>query len=82
MVPEKDASFNVGQIYDQLSEYEWGRLARHRTEFAIGLRVFTKYLATGPANILDIGGGPGRYSIALHQLGHSVVLADLSRGNL
>ena len=58
MVPERDASLIIGQIYDRLSGKEWDRLARHRTEFAVTLRVLNKYLTDKPANILDIDGGP------------------------
>jgi 2-polyprenyl-3-methyl-5-hydroxy-6-metoxy-1,4-benzoquinol methylase len=35
-----------------------------------------------PASILDIGGGPGRYSVALAQQGYTVTLFDLSQSNL
>jgi S-adenosylmethionine-dependent methyltransferase len=32
--------------------------------------------------VLDIGGGPGRYSIALAKMGYAVTLLDLSSGSL
>lgn len=35
-----------------------------------------------PQKILDIGGGPGRYSIFLAQKGHDVTLFDLSGKNI
>jgi len=69
-------------FYDQNAQYEWDRLQRHRTEFAVTLRAFEDYLPTPPAKIADIGGGPGRYSIALAQRGHQVTLFDLSQGCL
>ena len=34
------------------------------------------------ARVLDVGGGPGRYAIALTQLGYRVTLLDLARSNL
>ncbi len=33
---------------------------------------------SGPLRIADIGGGPGRYSLALQQAGYKVTLVDLS----
>ncbi len=65
-------------IYDASVEHEWTRLERHRTEFAVTLRAMTKYLPPPRASILDIGGGPGRYSIELAQQGYLVTLFDLS----
>ncbi len=35
-----------------------------------------------PASVLDCGGGPGRYAIALTQQNYHVALLDLSQGNL
>jgi 2-polyprenyl-3-methyl-5-hydroxy-6-metoxy-1,4-benzoquinol methylase len=69
-------------FYDQNAQYEWDRLQRHRTEFAVTLRVLKDYLPPAPAKIADIGGGPGRYSIALAQRGYQVTLIDLSKGCL
>ncbi len=71
----------VGKIeryYDENVEREWVRLERHRTEFAVTMRALQDYLPPPPATILDIGGGPGRYAIALARQGYSVTLADLS----
>jgi len=73
---------NVENHYDSSPEREWDRLERHRTEFAVSMLALQEYLPSPPANILDIGGGPGRYAIALTQQGYSVTLLDLSRGNL
>ena len=36
------------------------------------------YVLRSNTRILDIGGGPGRYSVWLAQQGHQIVLADLS----
>lgn len=72
----------VERFYDQNPQYEWERLERHRTEFAVTLRALADYLPGPPAKILDIGGGPGRYAIELARRGHEVTLFDLSRGCL
>jgi ubiquinone/menaquinone biosynthesis C-methylase UbiE len=68
--------------YDQQAEAEWQRLERHRTEFAVSERALLEHLPPPPAHILDCGGGPGRYAIALAQRGYRVTLFDLSAQNL
>jgi S-adenosylmethionine-dependent methyltransferase len=62
---------------------EWGRLDSPEgvREFARALEILTEKLSPD-SRILDLGGGPGRYSIALASIGHRVVLADLSRMQL
>ena len=75
-------SESVEQYYDESPQREWDRLDRDKIEFAVTLRIFDDFLAPAPAAILDIGGGPGRYSIALAERGYAVTLADLSRGNV
>lgn len=75
----------MGQIeeyYDRDAQLEWERFDRHPTEFAVTRRALGDHLPPAPAKILDIGGGPGRYSIWLAGLGYSVSLLDLSRQNL
>ena len=73
----------VEQYYDANVQLEWERLSvRHRTEYAVTMQVFADYLPQPPATVLDIGGGPGRYAIALAQQGYAVTLLDLSHNNL
>ncbi len=72
----------VKRYYDEKAEAEWERLERHRTEFAVTMRALEEYLPPPPARVLDVGGGPGRYAIALAQRGYEVTLFDLSRGCL
>ncbi|MCA9934894.1 MAG: methyltransferase domain-containing protein [Ardenticatenaceae bacterium] len=72
----------VEQLYDSDPQREWERLDRHRTEFAVTWRALQAYLPLPPTAVADIGGGPGRYAIALAQAGYRVTLLDLSRGNL
>jgi ubiquinone/menaquinone biosynthesis C-methylase UbiE len=68
--------------YDQSAEYEWGRLERHRTEFAVTLKVLDEFLPAAGCSVLDIGGGPGRYSIELARQGYRVTLFDISGESL
>jgi S-adenosylmethionine-dependent methyltransferase len=72
----------VEALYDRDSQREWDRAERHRTEFAVTLRALAQHLPPPPARILDCGGGPGRYAIALARQGYDVTLFDLSGGNL
>ena len=73
----------VESYYDSSPEREWDRLGKKNPiEFAITMLALGEYLSKPPARILDIGGGPGRYAIALTQQGYDVTLLDLSRGNL
>ena len=70
----------VRAYYAAFGEREWTRLDNPddgAVEFAITCRTLATYLPTA-ARVLDLGGGPGRYTIWLAQRGHRVVLADLS----
>jgi SAM-dependent methyltransferase len=71
---------NVRDYYDSFGAREWERLAHKddgAVEFAVTQRTIVRYLPAS-ARILDIGGGPGRYSLWLAERGHRVALADLS----
>jgi S-adenosylmethionine-dependent methyltransferase len=67
---------NVEEYYNCKYD-EWGRLERHRIEYEITKKVLNEYIE-GNSEVLDVGGGPGRYSIFLAQKGHKVTLVDLS----
>ena len=73
---------NVQAYYDAIAADEWERLERHRTEFAVTRRAMAEFLPPPPASILDIGCGPGRYSIALAGQGYTLTLCDLSSQEL
>ncbi|MGH7462765.1 MAG: class I SAM-dependent methyltransferase, partial [Longimicrobiales bacterium] len=51
---------------------------RIRGDAASASRLFTQ----APGEIVDIGGGPGKYAIALVQQGYTVTLVDLSNACL
>jgi ubiquinone/menaquinone biosynthesis C-methylase UbiE len=71
----------VRRFYEISAQREWERL-EHPTqgalEFAINKAWIAKFLPERGARVLDIGGGPGRYSIWLAAQGYRVTLADLS----
>ncbi|HIH93794.1 TPA: methyltransferase domain-containing protein [Methanosarcina acetivorans] len=68
-------------FYDGNPEYEWRRLEIHRIEYETTRRYLDIYLPK-KSRILDVGGGPGRYSIYLASQGHNVTLFDLSSKNI
>ena len=70
---------DVEQHYDAAAQREWERLERFPMEFALTLRALGDYLPPSPARVLDAGGGPGRYAIALARRDYSVTLLDPSR---
>ncbi len=74
-------SETIKLFYDNASEAEWKRLEGFRFEFEITSRMMARYIKSG-ARILDIGGGPGRYSLYFAARGHDVTLVDLSEGNV
>ena len=80
--PSDLAGEHVEGLYDGDPIYEWERLDRHRTEFAVSLRALRQHLPPPPARVLDCGGGPGRFSIELARMGYEVTLFDLSAENL
>ena len=60
------------------SGYEAGRLDGESLEFARTQEVLLRHLPPAPASVLDVGGGPGRYSRWLAGLGYSVRLVDVT----
>ena len=71
----------VKDYYDQNAQMEWERLEKHPFEFIFTAYMLEKYIKPGD-RVLDIGGGPGRYSIHFAKMGCAVTLADLSEGNV
>ena len=71
----------VQSYYDASVEEEWMRLERGYFEFEINKRYIDRYVRPG-FRVLDVGGGPGRYSLHLASRGASVTLFDLSNENI
>lgn len=75
-----DDQASVRDYYERSGEREWGRLEQAddgAVEFALHTRFLARWLPPG-GRVLDLGGGPGRYTVWLAQRGHRVVLGDLS----
>lgn len=70
---------DVKSYYNDNADYEWDRLNNPYTsiEFKSTLFLIDKYFSS-TGKILDIGSGPGRYSIELLKRDYSVTLLDLS----
>ena len=72
----------VKRHYDENPKKEWDRLKEGNPyEFWVTTAWMDRYLKTGDS-ILDVGGGPGRYSIHYARKGHPVTLLDLSPANV
>jgi len=69
----------IRDFYDAEVESEWNRIP-NRPEFLLTCRMLNRYIKPGES-VLDIGGGPGRYSLYLAGKGCDVTLFDLSEGN-
>lgn len=72
----------VRRYYNSQVAAEWGRLDRHPVEFAITKRILSRWIDKPRSRILDVGAGPGRYSLWLASLGHEVTLVDLAEENV
>lgn len=70
----------VRKHYNENVQQEWERI-NGRPEFVLSCRFIDRYAAQG-CRVLDIGGGPGRYSFYLAERGCDVTLFDLSDGNI
>jgi len=71
----------IEEFYDKHVDIEWGRLERHPLEFEITKKHIDEIMGNNQL-ILDLGGGPGRYSFHYASLGHKVTLIDLSPANI
>ena len=75
-----DHTDTIREYYDADVENEWKRIDG-RPEFLITCRFLDRYIRPGD-RVLDIGGGPGRYSLRFAKKGCDVTLLDLSPVNV
>jgi ubiquinone/menaquinone biosynthesis C-methylase UbiE len=67
-------------FYDEYGELEWTRFDQLRmgpANFDVHLHYLRRFVNSGD-RVLDVGAGPGRFTIELARLGAEVVVADLS----
>ena len=73
--PQRAAAF-----FDEYGEREWSRFEDERTpstSLDVHVEYLKRYVSQGD-RVLDVGAGPGRFTIELARLGASVVVADIS----
>lgn len=70
----------VRSYFDAFGEGEWARLADDpagRVSFELHRRLLARYVQPG-MRVLEVGAGPGRFTVELARLGARVVVTDLS----
>jgi ubiquinone/menaquinone biosynthesis C-methylase UbiE len=71
---------DIRRCYGENPNYEWRRLVKNQynnLEFQTTMFYLKKHLPKN-GTIIDVGGGPGRYTIELAKMGYNVVLFDYS----
>ena len=78
----REETDTIRSHYDTNPQKEWDRLKRRFPyEKYITIHMMDRYIRPGDT-ILDIGGGPGHYSVHYARKGHNVTLLDLSGENV
>lgn len=75
---------HIARFYDEYGDKEWERLEatmHGRAIHATHTAALERHLPPN-ATVLEIGAGPGRFTIELARLGASIVVADISPGQL
>jgi ubiquinone/menaquinone biosynthesis C-methylase UbiE len=75
---------HTAAFFDDLGEREWTRFEEGRTppqSVAVHLRELRRFVQEGD-RVLDVGAGPGRFTIELARLGAEIVVADISERQL
>lgn len=68
---------DVVRYYNEFNEWGWLETLEGRIEFERTLRLIDRHIDT-TCRVLDLGGGPGRYTLALAARGHNCQLVDIS----
>ena len=80
----KEAFERIRRNYDQFGEAEWERLdktPRDKVQFFIHNHYLHQYIKSGD-KVLEIGPGPGRFTIELAKLGTKIYEIDISEVQL
>ncbi|NLL00524.1 MAG: methyltransferase domain-containing protein [Clostridiales bacterium] len=77
----KENSEVIKAYYDSNPLLEWERTNENQIEYIITTKMLSRYISP-EESVLDIGGGPGRYSTWLASRGCDVTQIDLSEGNI
>jgi SAM-dependent methyltransferase len=79
-VTTQDLAARTRAYYDALGAAEWDRLAADvpgRVSLEVHRRFLARFVPPG-ARVLEVGAGPGRFTLELAALGATVVVTDLS----
>jgi ubiquinone/menaquinone biosynthesis C-methylase UbiE len=71
---------HAAAFFDEYGELEWTRFEEGRTppqSVAVHLEQLRRFVQAGDL-VLDVGAGPGRFTIELARLGAEIVVADIS----
>ena len=80
MIPDPTNAERSRRFYDELGIIEWDRMTRSvasRVSMELHRRLLGRFITPG-ARVLEIGAGPGRFTIELARLGATVVVSDIS----
>ncbi len=75
-----DLTDRIRRHFDELAEGEWARLDAHprgRVAYEVHRRLLAEFVGPG-TRVLEIGAGPGRFTIAMAQMGAKAVVTDIS----
>jgi SAM-dependent methyltransferase len=75
---------HIASFFDEYGEREWERLEQRpmdRVNFEVHRRLLEEHVRSGD-RVLEIGAGPGRFTLELARLGARVVVGDVSPGQL
>ena len=79
MAPQYDPD-HIRVFYDAYGEREWERFdlgPANRVNFYMHRRYLEQYIHAGD-HVLDVGAGPGRFTIEVARLGATITVADIS----
>jgi len=74
----------IASFYDAYGEREWERLegsVMDRVNFEVHKRLLDEFVRPGD-RVLEVGAGPGRFTLELARIGARVVVGDISPGQL
>jgi SAM-dependent methyltransferase len=75
---------HISRFFDEYGEREWERLeanAENRVSFHLHRRYLEEFVRAGD-EVLEVGAGPGRFTIELARMGARVTVGDVSRVQL
>ncbi len=84
MLEHAESIQSVKDYYDALGEKEWDRLTetvRGRVSLEIHRRFLRRFVSPG-SRVLEVGAGPGRFTLELAAIGAQVVVTDVSEVQL